>query len=97
MASSAKDIGFVLLARTVVGVRVKSGRVQMNRLAKLVEIGGAFNATELFLRIELVVYVALGILLSATALLALGSAALLLVEAMRDWNAPALYSLSSIG
>jgi uncharacterized membrane protein len=58
----------------------------MNLRAKLVEIGGAFNATELFLRIELVVYVALGILLSVTALLALGSAALLLGEAMRDWN-----------
>src|SRR6202048_3016675 len=43
-------------------------------------------STELFLRIELVVYVALGILLSATALLALGSAALLLWEAIRDWS-----------
>jgi uncharacterized membrane protein len=41
-------------------------------------------STELFLRIELVVYVALGILLSVTALLALGSAALLLLEGMRD-------------
>jgi hypothetical protein len=40
----------------------------------------------LFLRIELVVYVALGILLSVTALLALGSAALLLWEGMRDWS-----------
>ena len=35
---------------------------------------------------SLVVYVALGILLSATALLALGSAALLLWEAIRDWS-----------
>src|ERR1700719_1221999 len=43
-------------------------------------------STELFLRIELVVYVALGILLSVTALLALGSAALLLWEGMRDWS-----------
>jgi uncharacterized membrane protein len=43
-------------------------------------------STELFLRVELVVYVALGILLSATALLALGSAALLLWEAIRDWS-----------
>jgi uncharacterized membrane protein len=43
-------------------------------------------STELFLRIELVVYVALGILLSVTALLALGSAALLLCEGMRDWS-----------
>jgi hypothetical protein len=41
-------------------------------------------STELFLHIELVVYVALGILLSVTALLALGSAALLLLEGMRD-------------
>jgi len=43
-------------------------------------------STELFLRIELLVYVALGILLSVTALLALGSAALLLWEGMRDWS-----------
>jgi hypothetical protein len=43
-------------------------------------------STELFLRIEIVVYVALGILLSVTALLALGSAALLLWEGMRDWS-----------
>src|SRR5216684_8646758 len=43
-------------------------------------------STELFLRIELVVYVALGILLSVTALLALASAALLLWEGMRDWS-----------
>src|SRR5258706_7317947 len=43
-------------------------------------------STELFLRIELVVYVALGILLSMTAFLALGSAALLLWEGMRDWS-----------
>ena len=43
-------------------------------------------STELFLRIELVVYVALGILLSVTALLALGSAALLLWDGMRDWS-----------
>src|ERR1700687_5303342 len=43
-------------------------------------------STEMFLRIEFVVYVALGVLLSATALLALGSAALLLWEGMRDWS-----------
>jgi hypothetical protein len=43
-------------------------------------------STELFMRIELVVYVALGIVLSATALLVLGSAALLLWEAIRDWS-----------
>jgi len=43
-------------------------------------------STELFLRIELVVYVALGVLLSVAALLALGSAALLLWEGMRDWS-----------
>ena len=43
-------------------------------------------STELFLQIELLVYVALGILLSLTALVALGSAALLLWEAMRDWS-----------
>ena len=36
--------------------------------------------TELFLRIELVVYIALGILLSVTALLVLGSTAILLWE-----------------
>src|SRR3984893_10177856 len=36
--------------------------------------------------IDLVVYVALGILLSVTALLSLGSAALLLLEGMRDWS-----------
>jgi Phosphate-starvation-inducible E family len=41
---------------------------------------------KLFLHIELVVYVALGILLSVTALLSLGSAALLLLEGMRDWS-----------
>jgi uncharacterized membrane protein (DUF373 family) len=39
---------------------------------------------DLFHRIELVVYVALGILLSVTALLSLGSAALVLLEGMRD-------------
>jgi hypothetical protein len=43
-------------------------------------------STELFQRIELVVYVALGVLLSVAALLALGSAALLLWEGMRDWS-----------
>jgi hypothetical protein len=43
-------------------------------------------STGLFLRIELVVYVALGILLSVTALLTLGSATLLLWEGMRDWS-----------
>jgi uncharacterized membrane protein (DUF373 family) len=39
---------------------------------------------DLFHRIELVVYVALGVLLSVTALLSLGSAALVLLEGMRD-------------
>jgi Phosphate-starvation-inducible E family len=43
-------------------------------------------STELFLHIEFVVYVALGIVLSVTALLSLGSAALLLLEGMRDWS-----------
>lgn len=43
-------------------------------------------STELFQHIELVVYVALGILLSVTALLSLGSATLLLLEGMRDWS-----------
>src|ERR1700750_2798712 len=43
-------------------------------------------STELFQRIELVVYVALGVLLSLSALLTLGSAALLLLEGMRDWG-----------
>src|SRR6202035_4779209 len=43
-------------------------------------------STELFLHIELVVYVALGILLSVTALLSLGSATLLLWEGMREWS-----------
>jgi hypothetical protein len=43
-------------------------------------------STELFLRIELVVYFALGILLSVTALVVLGSASLLLLEGMRDWS-----------
>src|SRR6266436_6871724 len=43
-------------------------------------------STELFLHIELVVYVALGILLSVTALLSLGSTALLLWQGMRDWS-----------
>jgi hypothetical protein len=39
---------------------------------------------ELFHQIEFVVYVALGVLLSVTALLALGSATLLLLDGMRD-------------
>jgi hypothetical protein len=43
-------------------------------------------STKLFLRIELVVYVALGMLLSVTALLVLGSTALLLLEGIRDWS-----------
>ena len=43
-------------------------------------------AIDFFLHIELVVYVALGALLSVTALLTLGSAALLLLEGMRDWS-----------
>ena len=48
--------------------------------------GAVRLSTELFLRIELVVYIALGILLSVTALLVLGSTALLLWEGMRDWS-----------
>ena len=43
-------------------------------------------STELFQRIEFGVYLALGVLLSVTALLTLGSAALLLLEGMRDWS-----------
>jgi Phosphate-starvation-inducible E family len=43
-------------------------------------------STDLFLHIELVVYVMLGVLLSVTALLTLGSATLLLLEGMRDWS-----------
>src|SRR5882762_7583361 len=43
-------------------------------------------STELFQRIEFGVYLALGVLLSVTALLLLGSAALLLLEGMRDWS-----------
>src|SRR6201993_4018707 len=43
-------------------------------------------STELFQRIELFVYVALGIVLSVTSVLALGSAGLLLLEGMRDWS-----------
>jgi hypothetical protein len=43
-------------------------------------------SSELFLRIELVVYMALGMLLSVTALLVLGSATLLLWEGLRDWR-----------
>jgi hypothetical protein len=43
-------------------------------------------STELFHQIELFVYVALGIVLSVTSVLALGSAALLLLEGMRDWS-----------
>jgi hypothetical protein len=43
-------------------------------------------STDLFLHIELVVYVALGALLSVTALLTLTSAALLLLEGIRDWS-----------
>lgn len=43
-------------------------------------------STELFMHIEHVVYVALGMLLSLTALLTLVSAALLLLEGIRDWS-----------
>jgi Phosphate-starvation-inducible E family len=43
-------------------------------------------STELFLRIELVVYVALGMLLSVTALLTLVSVVLLLLDGIRDWS-----------
>jgi hypothetical protein len=51
------------------------------------ETGRAIRfSTELFQRIELVVYVALGVLLSVTALLTLGSATLLLLEGIRDWS-----------
>jgi hypothetical protein len=55
-----------------------SGRSEKDRATRL--------STELFQRIEIVVYVALGILLSVTALLALASAALLLWEGMHDWS-----------
>ncbi len=48
--------------------------------------GAVRLSTELFLRIELVVYIALGILLSVTALLVLGSTAILLWEGIRDWS-----------
>jgi Zn-dependent protease len=48
--------------------------------------GAVRLSIEIFLRVELVVYVALGILLSVTALLTLGSAALLLWDGIRDWN-----------
>jgi uncharacterized membrane protein (DUF373 family) len=44
-------------------------------------------STELFARLELAVYIALGILLSMTALLALASAMMLLWEGVRDWGA----------
>jgi hypothetical protein len=53
-----------------------SGPSELSRATRL--------SIELFHRIELVVYVALGILLSVTALLSLGSAALVLLEGMRD-------------
>jgi hypothetical protein len=43
-------------------------------------------STELFQHIELFVYVALGIVLSVTSVLALGSAALLLLEGIGDWS-----------
>jgi hypothetical protein len=43
-------------------------------------------STELFQHIELFVYVALGIVLSVTSVLALGSATLLLLQGMRDWS-----------
>jgi hypothetical protein len=43
-------------------------------------------SSELFLRVELVVYIGLGILLSVTALVVLGSATLLLWDGMRDWR-----------
>src|SRR5260370_6643062 len=43
-------------------------------------------STDLFHPIELFVYVALGIVLSVTSVLALGSAALLLLEGIRDWS-----------
>ena len=59
--------------------------------------GAVRLSTELFQRFELVVYVALSILLSVTALLTLGSAALLVWEGMRDWSGTCGYSLSSIG
>jgi Phosphate-starvation-inducible E family len=43
-------------------------------------------STELFQHIELAVYVAIGMLLSLTALLTLVSATLLLLEGIRDWS-----------
>src|SRR6266481_6822893 len=70
---------FGMLGHLVLGnKRMASGPSEKGRAIRL--------STELFLRIELVVYVALGILLSVTALLALASAALLLWEGMRDWR-----------
>jgi hypothetical protein len=54
-------------------------------------------STELFLHIELVVYVALGILLSVTALLSLGSQRCFCCKKCVTGAAPARYSLSSIG
>ena len=55
-----------------------SGSSEQGRVIRL--------SIDLFLHIELVVYVALGALLSVTALLTLASAALLLLEGMRDWS-----------
>ncbi|WP_197033429.1 phosphate-starvation-inducible PsiE family protein [Bradyrhizobium sp. URHD0069] len=55
-----------------------SGPLEKDRAIRL--------STEMFLHIEIVVYVALGVLLSLSALLTLGSAALLLLEGMRDWG-----------
>src|ERR1700744_720719 len=43
-------------------------------------------STDFFMHIELTVYVMLGVVLSVTALLTLGSATLLLLEGMRDWS-----------
>ncbi len=46
---------------------------------------GVRLSVDMFLQVEHAVYIALGALLSITALLALGSAALLLWDGVRDW------------
>jgi uncharacterized membrane protein (DUF373 family) len=50
---------------------------------------GVRLSTELFARLELAVYVALGVLLSVTALLALAGVMMLLWQGVRDWSATA--------
>jgi uncharacterized membrane protein (DUF373 family) len=50
---------------------------------------GVRLSTELFARLELAVYVVLGVLLSVTALLALAGVMMLLWQGVRDWSATA--------